>query len=329
MSDSEFRLHRNTGLDLVRATEAAAISAARFMGLGMRDEANRAATAAMARALNSLEINGRIVVGEEGRPGAAADLLSGQRVGSGHGPPIDIVVDPIDGRRLLAQGRAGAIAVAAIAPRGSMWSPAPAVYMEKIVVGRTAAAALVPECLDAPAAWTLALVARAKGKPVRDLIVFVLDRPRHADLVAEIRAAGARAMLADDGDIAGAVEAAIPDGGVDLLMGVGGAAEGLIGACAVKSLGGGMIARLAPQSEKEREAIAAAGHTLGRILTCEDLVAGEQAFFVATGITDSHLLHGVRLDGERASTNSLILRGSTRTRRTIFAEHLIGESGEA
>jgi len=325
MNPGEAPLHRNTGLDLVRATEAAALSAARFMGLGLRDEANRAAAAAMARALNGLEINGRIVIGEEGRTGVASDLSGGQAVGTGHGPLMDVVVDPIDGRRLLAQGRAGAIAVAAVAPGNAMWSPSPAIYMEKIVVDRTAAAALVPECLDAPAAWTLALVARAKGKPVRDMVVFVLDRPRHADLVAEIRAAGARAMLADDGDIAGAVLAAAPDGDVDLLMGVGGAAEGVIGACAAKAVGGGMLARLAPQGPQERDALLAAGHEPGRVLSCGDLVASDQIFFVATGITDSPLLRGVRLDGPRATTNSLILRCETRTRRTIFAEHLVGD----
>lgn len=322
---TETTLHRNTGLDLVRATEAAALSAARYMGLGQRDESNQSATQAMAAALQAIEMSGRIVVGEEGRKGATSDLLSGQLVGSGAGVLMDVVLDPIDGRRLLAQGRSGAISVAAVATRGAMWSPAPAAYMEKLVVNRAAAAALVPECLDAPAAWTLALVARAKGKAVRDLVVFVLDRPRHADLIDEIRAAGARVILADDGDIGGAVLAALPDGPIDLLMGVGGAAEGVIAACAVKSLGGGMLARLAPQSDEEEMAAREAGLDLAVIRTCADLVAGEQVFFVATGITDSPLLDGVRLHGDRATTNSLILRCETRTRRTIFAEHLLGE----
>jgi fructose-1,6-bisphosphatase II len=322
------KLHRNTGLDIVRATEAAAMSAARWMGLGQRDEPNRTATTAMAAALNSLEINGRIVIGEEGRPGAAMGLISGQRVGQGSGVPVDVVVDPVDGRRLLAQGRSGALAVAAVASRDALWSPAPAVYMEKLVVNRAAAAALVPECLDAPAAWTLALVARAKNKPVRDLVVFVLERPRHADLISEIRAAGARVMLADDGDISGAILAALPDGGVDLMLGIGGAAEGVIAACGVKALGGGMLARLAPQQSAEREAILAAGRDLGRILSLDDLVTGDQIFFVATGITDSSLLEGVQFNGDRARTNSLILRGETHTRRTIVAEHLLDDAGE-
>jgi fructose-1,6-bisphosphatase II len=315
-------LNRNTGLDLVRATEAAALAAARLMGLGSRDDADQAATAAMAHALDTLDIDGRIVIGEEGRT-ASSDLISGRRVGSGRGMPVDLVADPIDGRRLVALGRAGAIAVAVIATRGAMWSPGPVAYMEKLVVNREAAAALVPECLDAPAAWTLALIARAKGKQVRDLVVFLLDRPRHSDLLDEIRAAGARVMLADDGDISGAVLAASPDSPVDMLMGVGGAAEGVIAACAVKSLGGAMLARLAPQRAEERAALAEAGLDQRRILSCDDLVMGQQIFFVATGITDGLLLSGVRYQGERATTNSLILRCETRTRRTIQAEHLV------
>lgn len=215
-------LSRNTGLDLVRATEAAAISAGRWMGLGQQSEANAAAEHAMATTLDLLDFDGCIVVGEEGRLKTQSTLVSGRRVGRG-GLPVDVVVDPVDGLRLLAQGRSGAISVAAVAPRGALWSPAPAAYMEKLVVSRETAHALVPECLGAPAGWTLALIARILGKDIRDLVVFVLDRPRHVDLVNEIRAAGARVMLADDGDIAGAVLAAMPGGPVDVLMGVGGA----------------------------------------------------------------------------------------------------------
>ncbi|MEI7646285.1 MAG: class II fructose-bisphosphatase [Chloroflexales bacterium] len=320
---SEIKLHRNTGLDLVRATEAAAISAARWMGLGRRDEADQAASTAMLRALDNLELDGRIVVGEESRVDSFPEVRAGRPVGTGRGMAVDVVIDPIDGRRLLAQGRAGAVSVAAVAARGAMWSPSPAAYMEKLVVNRAAAAALVPECLDAPVAWTLALIARAKGKTARDLVVFMLDRPRHSDLLDEIRAAGARVMLTDDGDISGAALAAAPDGPVDLLIGVGGTAEGVIAACAVKALGGGMLARLAPQSAVERQALAAAGIDTRRILSCEDIVAGNQVFFVATGITDGLLLAGVGFAHDRASTNSLILRCETRTRRSIHAEHLI------
>jgi fructose-1,6-bisphosphatase II len=297
----------------------------------LRQEADTAAGAAMAAALDSLEIDGRIVIGEERRRGSLITLPTGRAVGTGRGLPVDVVVDAIDGRRQLAQGRPGAITVAAVANRGGMWSPTPAAYMEKLIVNRQVAPALVPECLDAPAAWTLGLIGRAKAKPVRDqvgvarslLVVFVLERPRHADLIDEIRAAGARVMLADDGDVSGAVLAATPDGPVDALMGIGGAAEGVIAACAVKALGGAMLARLAPQSDAERAALAAAKLSQQRILTLDDLVLGDQIFFVVTGITDGLLLKGVHYDGDRADTNSLILRSETRTRRLIFAEHLL------
>ncbi|MFV9506931.1 MAG: fructose-bisphosphatase class II family protein [Oscillochloridaceae bacterium umkhey_bin13] len=321
------KLHRNIGLDLVRGTEAAALAAARWLGLGLRQEAELSASDAMARALDALEIDGVIVAGEEGRLGKLDHLPSGRRVGTGRGTPIDVMVDAIDGRRLLAQGRPGAVAVVAVSPRGTMWSPHPARYMEKIVVSREVAPHLVPECLAAPAAWTLGLIARTRGKAVRDLLVFVLDRPRHADLIAEIRAAEARVVLADDGDISGAVLAATPESPVDVLMGSGGASEGVLAACAVKALGGGMLARLAPQTVEEREAVVAAGLDSRRIMTCNDLVAGEQIFFVATGITDGMLLQGAHFSGDRATTNSLILRCQTRTRRTLIAEHLLEASG--
>lgn len=318
------RLGPNTGLDLVRATEAAAIAAARLMGRGEIEEADRAAATAMAAALANLELDGRLAMGEEVRAMANnTPLTGGTRVGTGNGPSADLIVDPVDGRRQLAQGRAGAVSFAAVTNRGALWAPHPAAYMEKIIVGPEVAPYLVPECLDAPAGWTLALVARATRRTVRDLVVFVLDRPRHAHLIEEIRAAGARVMLADDGDIYGALLAAMPGTNVDLLMGIGGAPEGVLAACAIKSLGGAMLARLAPQSETEREAITRVGLDAKRILTCDDIVSTNQIFFVATGITDNILLRGVRLAGDRAETNSLILRCETRTRRLIFAEHLL------
>jgi fructose-1,6-bisphosphatase II len=317
------KLGPNTGLDLVRATEAAAIAAARLMGRGEIEAADQAAATAMAAALANLELDGRLVMGEEVREMTTTALAGGMRIGTGNGPPADLVVDPVDGRRQLAQGRAGAVSFAAVTNRGALWAPHPAAYMEKIIVGPQVAPYLVPECLDAPAGWTLALVARATRRSVRDLVVFVLDRPRHAHLIEEIRAAGARVMLADDGDIYGALLATIAGTNVDILMGIGGAPEGVLAACAVKSLGGAMRARLAPQSEAEREAITRAGLDTKRILTCDDIVSSNQIFFVATGITDSVLLRGVRLAGDRAETNSLILRCETRTRRIIFAEHLL------
>lgn len=314
---------RNLGLDLVRATEAAALVATRWMGLGKADEADCDAAEAMVRALNTMDVQGRIVIGEEGKLGRHSALDSGAAIGTGQGLAMDVVVDPIDGRLRLALGYSDAISVVGLAPRDSMWSPTPAVYMEKIVVDRVAAEALVPECLDAPAAWTLALVARVKHKPVRDLVVFVLDRPRHHHLVEEIRAAGARVLLRSDGDIAGGLMAAYPDSGVDLLMGIGGVAEGVIAACAVKALGGKMLGRLAPQSEQERGDVRSAGLDAQGILSSNEMVQGDQIFFAATGITDGLLLSGVRLRGHEAETNSLVLRCETGTRRIIQTTHRV------
>ena len=314
---------RNLGLDLVRATEAAALAAGRWMGRGLVEEADDAAALAMYQALNTLDMAGRIVIGEEGKLGRHSPLDSGQQVGTGDGPEMDVVVDPIEGRKLLARGHPDAIAVAGIAPRGAMWAPQPAVYMEKVVVCREVAGALVPQCMDAPAAWTVALVARLKKKQVRDLVVFVLDRPRHRDLIEEVRTAGARVMLRSEGDVVGALQAATPDSGVDLLMGVGGVSEGVIAACAIKALGGGMLGRLAPQSDEERAAIEAAGLDLQQILTCDELVTCPQIFFAATGITNGSLLSGVRYGGSRAVTESLLLRCETGTRRTMHAEHVV------
>lgn len=314
---------RNLGLDLVRATEAAALSAGRWMGLGKPLEADQAASEAMFSVLNTLDMDGRIVLGEEARLGVHSALHTGQRVGTGDGPETDVVVDAVDGRRLLAEGRSGAISVAAIAPRGSMWAPSAGVYMEKIVVDRDVAHALVPECMDAPAAWVLALVARVKKKPVRDLLVYVLERPRHQDLIEEIRSAGARVMLRADGDIAGALLAVTPRASADILMGVGGIAEGVMAACAVKAMRGAMLGRLSPQSEEERRAVEMAGLDPRQIITCDELVSSDEIFFAATGITDGPLLSGVHYHGHEAETESLILRSETGIRRIIDAEHRI------
>jgi len=316
-------LPRNLGLDLVRATEAAALAAGRWMGLGNPREADQAANLALKNAINEINADCRVVIGEELKPDVEATLESRETLGTGRGPEIDLVVDPIDGRDLLCEGRSGAISVAAFAPRGSMWSPYPACYMVKIVVNREVADALVPECMDAPAAWTLGLIARVKNKPVRDLTVFVLDRPRHADLIEEIRASGARVMLKRDGDIAGALLAAYPDDYVDVLLGIGGATEGIIAACAVRSLRGAMLVRLTPQDPAERAAVEAAGLDLQEIRTCEDLVASDQLFFAATGITDGPLLSGVRFRGALMETQSVVLRGEYGTRRIINAEHQV------
>ena len=316
---------RNLALDLVRVTEAAALAAGRWMGLGELDKANEEAGLAMWQALNSLDMDGRIVVGEEGRLGIHSNLDSGQPVGSGHGPAMDVLVDPIDGRDLLARGHPDVISVAAVAPRGSVWDPASAIYMDKLIVNREVADALVPECLDAPAAWTLALIARAKGKAVRDLVVFVLSRPRHEDLIREIRAAGARTMLRTDGEVIGALMAASPRGSVDVMMGIGGVSEAILAACATKALAGGMLARLTPQSAVELEAVQASGLDLRRVLTCDEIITSNDIFFAATGITNGSLLAGVHYHGQEAETQSLVVRAESRTRRFIRSEYWFAE----
>ncbi len=319
----EAKLPRNLGMELVRATESAALMAGQWIGLGNALEADRAASRAMADVFKTVRMDGRIVLGEEDKPEHDLALLSEQAVGSGEGPAVDVVTDPVDGRLQLAKGFPGAISVAAIAPRGSIWHPPHAVYMDKIIVDETVAPYLVDDCLDAPAAWTLSLVARAKGMKVNNLSVFVLDRPRHADLIAEIRAAGSHVMLRPDGDIAGALMVCMPRSGVDILMGTGGIPEGLLAACAIKSLGGTMLGRLDPQCEQERDAIQATGYDPRTIFRSNDLVKSEQIFFAATGITTGPLLKGVIYHGEKAETNSLVLRCETGTRRTIYAEHLV------
>lgn len=315
----------NIGLGLVRVTEATAIRAGRLIGAGRRDMAHNEATQAMFAALSEVSIDGKVVVGEEGRLGEGSPLDTGERVGNGEGSAVDVVVDPIDGTNLMAKGHPGALSLVGVAPRGTMYSPAPAVYMEKIVVDAQAARALVPECMDAPAAWTLALVARVKQKAVRDMTVIVLDRPRHYDLIEEIRAAGARVLLRDEGDAEGALVAAMPGTNVDVLIGTGGVSEGVIAACAVKALNGAMLGRLAPQSEDERATVIAAGLNPNRIFTADDLVASDQVYFAATGITESVMLRSIRYNGRRVETHSLLLRSETRTRRFIRSEYLLDE----
>ncbi|HBX68142.1 MAG TPA: class II fructose-bisphosphatase [Chloroflexi bacterium] len=311
----------NLGMALVRVTEAAALTAGRYMGLNKSDEADHYAAQAMADAFASIDIEGHVVIGEETKLGIHSPLDSGSVVGNGDGPEMDVVVDPVDGTRLLAMGHPDAIAVVGIAPRGSMWAPYPAVYMEKIVVDSEAADVLVPECMDAPAAWTLALIARAKKKKIRDLVVFILDRPRHYDLIDEIRAAGARVMARSQGDIAGALMAVSSNVNIDVMMGVGGISEGVISACAIKCMGGAMLGRLAPQTRDEHVAVQEANLDTQAILTCEELVRGCDIFFAATGITDGKLLSGVRYHGDWAESESMVLRCSTGTRRVIHAEH--------
>ena len=316
---------RNIGLDLVRVTETTALASGRWIGSGNRDAAHRAATQAMMNALNTLNMNGRIIIGEDRRVDDQISLATGQTVGRGSEPEVDVVVDPIDGTALLIKGRSGAISVVGVAPRGALWSPAPALYMDKIVVDREAGQVLAQECMDAPAAWTLALVARVKKKAVNDLTVIILDRPRNHDLIEEVRAVGASILLREEGDAEGALLAATPDSGVDLLLGSGGAAQGVIAACAVQALEGAMLARLAPQSDAEREAIRAAGLDEKQILTCSEMVRSDEIFFAATGITDSLLLPALRFHGTHAETHSLLIRSETGT-PPIYSRRTCGQS---
>lgn len=320
---SEITLPRNLGLELVRATEAAALAAGSWIGMGEAVEPDQAAADAMHCVLDTIDIDGLIVLGEEDRVEHDLALASLRRVGSGNGPEVDVVADPIDGRLQLAKGHPGAISVIAVSPRNTMWRPPHAVYMEKIIVDAEVAPYLVEECLDAPAAWTLSLVARAKGMRVNNLTVFVLDRPRHQNLIDEIRAAGAHIVLHQDGDVVGALKVCSPRSGVDLLMGTGGVPEGLLAACAIKAMRGGLIARLNPQSDAERQAVRDSGCDLGTIFQAQDLVKSEQVYFAATGITAGSLLKGVIFRQTKAETNSLILRSETGTQRLVFAEHLL------
>jgi fructose-1,6-bisphosphatase II len=314
------QLLRNIGLDIVRVTETTALASGRFLGSGEYEASHLAATRAMYAALSTLPMDGRVVIGEE--KGYEYEMLkSGQRVGNGEGPRLDVVVDPIDGTNLLIRGQPGAVSVVGISAPDTIWSPEPARYLEKIVVDKKTAPALVPECMDAPAAWTLALIARQKEKSVRDLSVIVLDRERNADLVREIREAGARVLLRVDGDAEGAMIAATVDTDVDALMGIGGATQGILSACVVKSVGGEMLARIAPQSAEERGQIVDAGLDFRRIMRTEDMVKGRQIFFAVTGITATAMLEPMHFYRNYATTHSMLIRAETGTRRFILAEH--------
>jgi fructose-1,6-bisphosphatase II len=298
-------------------TEAGAMAAARWVGRGDKNGADGAAVQAMRALINTVSMNGVVVIGE-GEKDRAPMLFNGEQVGDGTGPACDVAVDPIDGTRLTANGMPDAIAVLAVSARGSMYDPSAVFYMSKLVTG-PAAADMVD--IEAPAADNIAAVARAKGCSASDVTVVILDRPRHERLIAEVRAAGARIKLITDGDVAGSIMAARDGTGVDLLLGVGGTPEGIITACAIKCLGGVIQARLAPRDEAERDKALAAGHDLRHVLTTDDLVTSEDAFFAATGITDGELMAGVRFRAGGANTHSLVMRARSGTIRNIHSEH--------
>jgi fructose-1,6-bisphosphatase II len=310
---------RNLALELVRVTEAAALAAGRFMGRGDKEAADGAAVNAMRIVLQTVDMNGVIIIGE-GEKDNAPMLYNGENVGNGSAPDVDVAVDPIEGTRPLAFGRSNSIATVAIAPRGSMFDPGPFVYMNKLAVGPEAMGVID---IEKSITENLHAIAKAKRKDVEDLTTIILDRERHKDMIAEIRKAGARIRLIPDGDVAAALMTAWPDSGVDVLLGVGGTPEGVIAACALRAMGGEIQGKLYARDEDELRRGREAGFDFEKVLTMEDLVSSEDVFFAATGITDGELLQGIRYFGNSASTDSLVVRGLTGTVRQIIATHRI------
>lgn len=310
---------RNLALELARVTEAAALAAGRWVGRGDKNGADGAAVKAMRQLIRTVSMSGTVVIGE-GEKDHAPMLFNGEHVGDGTGPECDVAVDPIDGTRLTANGMPNGISVIAVSARGSMYDPAAVFYMSKLVAGPEAADVVD---IEAPPAANIAAIARAKRCDPHDVTVVILDRPRHDELISQVRDAGARIKLITDGDVAGAILAAREGTGVDLLLGVGGTPEGIIAACAIKCLGGVILGKLAPRDEEERDRAIDAGHDLDRVLTTDDLVSSDDAFFAATGITDGELLQGVRYKSGGASTHSLVMRARSGTIRTIHSEHAL------
>ena len=308
---------RNLALELARVTEAGAMAAARWVGRGDKNGADGAAVNAMRQLISTVSMDGTVVIGE-GEKDAAPMLYNGEQVGDGSGPLCDVAVDPIDGTRLAANGMPNAISVIAVSARGSMYDPSAVFYMSKLVTGREAAGVVD---IEAPPSANIGAVARAKHGSPHDVTVVILDRPRHADLISQVRAAGARIKLITDGDVAGAIMAARDGTGIDLLLGIGGTPEGIIAACAIKCLGGVILGKLAPLDDAERGRALDAGHDLSRVLTTDDLVTSDDAFFAATGITDGELMAGVRYRAGGATTESLVMRARSGTLRNIHSEH--------
>jgi fructose-1,6-bisphosphatase II len=308
---------RNLALELVRVTEAAAMAAGRWVGKGDKNGGDGAAVDAMRTLISTVSMRGVVVIGE-GEKDQAPMLYNGEEVGNGEGPLCDVAVDPIDGTTLMAKGMPNSVAVIAVAERGSMFDPSAVFYMEKIATGPDAAGAID---ISAPVAENIARVAKAKRGHNEDVTVVVLDRPRHAGLVEEIRATGARIRFISDGDVAGAIMAASEGTGIDLLLGIGGTPEGIIAAAALACMGGEIQGRLWPQTDDEKQRALDAGHDLDRVLTTRDLVRGEDIFFCATGITDGELVRGVRYSADRIHTQSIVMRSKSGTIRTVDAVH--------
>jgi fructose-1,6-bisphosphatase II len=317
-AQGNIRPDRNLALELARVTEAAALAAARMVGRGDKEGADQAAVDAMRNVLDSVSMDGIVVIGE-GEKDEAPMLFNGEQIGDGSPPQVDVAVDPLEGTRLTALGMPSALAVIALAERGSMFDPGPCVYMEKIAGGPEIADLLD---LDRPLPETLKLVAERKGIDIRDVMVVMLDRERHHDAMRQVRDAGARVRLILDGDVSAALLAVSENSAVDLLWGIGGTPEGVISAAAIKCIGGQLVGRLWPRNDEERQAAIDAGYDLSKRLTVDDLVAGEDVFFSATGVTDGDVLQGVRYQGDRgATTESLVMRSRSGTVRRVSARH--------
>ncbi len=308
---------KNLALDLVRITEAAALASARWLGRGDKNAGDAAAVDAMRITFNSLNMQGTVIIGE-GEKDEAPMLHNGEKVGSGVGPELDVAVDPVEGTSLLAFGRPNAISVVGIAPTGTLFNPGPSYYMQKLVVPHEARDVVD---LDAPVKDNLNNIAKALGKSVHDLVVFVLDKPRHETLIQNIRKAGARIQLHTDGDVSGALMAVDPRSEVDVMMGTGGTPEGVLSACAIKGLGGQILTRLDPQSYVEKEGIDEAGIDVREILSVNELVRSDDCFFSATGISGGSFLRGVQYKGRNTITHSMVIRGKTGTLRYIESYH--------
>ncbi len=308
---------RNLALELVRVTEAAAMAASRWMGRGDKNGADGAAVDAMRTVLSTVPMDGIVVIGE-GEKDEAPMLFNGERIGDGTPPETDIAVDPVEGTTLTSLGRGNAISVIALSERGTMFNPGPCVYMEKIAVGPEAVGSID---ITRSVTDNLKAVAKCKGESVRDVTAVILDRPRHEEIIAEVRAAGARIRLIQDGDVIGAVATAWPSSGTDILFGIGGTPEGVIAAAAMKCIGGEIQGRLWPRNDGERQAAIDAGYDLERVLTTDDLVRGDNCFFAVTGITDGEVLKGVHYDSRGATTQSLVMRSKSGTVRVIDARH--------
>ncbi len=312
---------RNLALELVRVTEAAAMAAARWVGFGDKNGADGAAVNAMRALVQSVSMRGTVVIGE-GEKDDAPMLFNGELIGDGTGPEVDVAVDPIDGTTLCAKGMPNALSVLAVSERGTMYDPSAVFYMEKLVTG-PAGAAVVD--IEAPIGDNLARIAKATSERIEDLTVVILDRPRHEQLVTDIRKAGARIKFITDGDVAGAVMAAREGTGIDLLIGIGGTPEGVITACAIKCLGGVIQGKLWPKDEAERRRALDAGHDLNRVLLTDDLVTGDNVFFVATGVTDGEMLEGVRFSGDTITTHSIVMRSKSGTIREVKSEQALNK----